>query len=179
MRLRLNGLSVIPAVLFILGTAGSNELVAQSSATLSARGHVDVQVDGVTTERYSFTARRDGAETAARGQFQLFQNVGTAEERTIHGEVTCLAAAAEWDLFPSGTAFVGGVITRAEPAFPDGTPLGVVFTVTDGGEGRNAQDGGSLMFTGLLSVEQATEMCRAIGIPTQPTTRGNVQVSSR
>ncbi|HUF12665.1 MAG TPA: hypothetical protein VMN78_06180 [Longimicrobiales bacterium] len=176
MRLRLNSLSVIPAVLFILGTAGSNDLVAQSSAGMSARGHVDVEVGGVTTERYSFTARRDGEASAARGQFQLFRNVGTAAETKVHGEVTCLVEA------PSlgNAAFVGGVITRAEPALADDAKLGMVWTVVDRGEGRNAEDAGSLMFGfGLLTAEQATQLCGVIGAPALPSGRGNVQVSAR
>ena len=175
MRLRLNRLSVIPAVLFIIGTVGSSDLVAQSIAAGSARGHVDVGPpsgqgnQGI--DRYSFTARLNSDGTV-QGQFQLFTNVGTDFETKIHGEVTCLV------VLPDGSARMGVTITASNPALPQFQPLGVVWNVRDSGEGSNAEDAGSLFLFGIPP-EITAEECGNIGIPPLPSSRGNVQVSAR
>lgn len=187
MRLRLISLSVLPAVVILAGTIGWNELVAtesgaemalyetpqQSSAGPSARGHVDlVPVEGSNQglQRYSFTARRHSDGTV-RGQFQVFDNVGTALEVRAHGEVTCLA------VLPDGTARMGGVITHREPALAPSQPAGVLWVVKDNGEGRNAVDAGTLMLFNFPA-ELTARVCHAFTFPPLASTRGNVQVSA-
>lgn len=142
----------------------------------SVSGHVEHELEGCCTEKYSFEAHYLG-DGSLQGSFNVRDLFTDGSEKAFaKGRVTCFT------IDPDGkTARMGGVVEAGNPAEAVGTEA--FWTVRDNGEGENEpRDEASDLIWGIPPQFNAAARNCAGAIPLSrfnvfgPIARGNVQV---
>jgi hypothetical protein len=142
----------------------------------AASGHVEHEIEGCCTEKYSFQAHYLG-DGSLQGSFNVRDLFTDGSEKAFaKGRVTCFT------IDPDGkTARLGGVVEAGNPVEAVGTEA--IWTVRDNGEGQmDPRDEASDLIWGIPPVFNAAGRNCAGAIPLSRfnvfglIARGNVQV---
>jgi hypothetical protein len=152
----------------------SPEVAALLPSSGRASGHADIhgtEVQNIKDEKYSFTAKPEGALPSAKGEVEVHFLRFTGEEATVHAEITCVSVV-------GNQAWVGARVVRfilgGEEVPGD---LRMIFRVQDLGEANDVNDLASLVFFGFPPGGDLTYCNTRPSFPILfPSTNGNIQV---
>jgi hypothetical protein len=142
----------------------------------SVSGHVEHNLEGCCTEKYSFEAHYLG-DGSLQGSFNVRDLFTDGSEKAFaKGRVTCFTVEAD-----GKTARMGGVVEAGNP--PEAVGTEAIWTVRDNGEGQNEpRDEATDLIWGIPPQFTAAARHCAVGIRLSffnvfgPIERANVQV---